>query len=261
MSKIGISIILPTLNEEDNLSLIIPEIISKFDLNNLIYEIVVVDDNSLDNTEKIMNEFVTKNQNIKFIKRESNPSLPLSIYEGIENSKMDYVMWLDADGSMPVDDMLELVIKQKNNLNDVIIGSRFIEGGGYKGVKDLSKNKLIQAIKSVRDSNDSVLGMIFSIMFNKVLNYLMKVNVKDLTSGFVIGKKLYFPKEIFKDAEYGEYFIYLVKHMMKHKIRMIEVGYICETRIHGDSKTASNILQLIKRGIPYLKVAYKLRKN
>ena len=97
MSKIGISIILPTLNEEDNLSLIIPEIISKFDSNNLIYEIVVVDDNSLDNTEKIMNEFVTKNQNIKFIKRESNPSLPLSIYEGIENSKMDYVMWLDAD--------------------------------------------------------------------------------------------------------------------------------------------------------------------
>ena len=69
MSKIGISIILPTLNEEDNLSLIIPEIISKFDSNNLIYEIVVVDDNSLDNTEKIMNEFVTKNQNIKLISK------------------------------------------------------------------------------------------------------------------------------------------------------------------------------------------------
>ena len=42
---------------------------------------------------------------------------------------------------------------------------------------------------------------------------------------------------------------------------MVEVGYICETRIHGDSKTASNILQLFRRGIPYLKVAFKLRKN
>ena len=46
MSSIGISIILPTLNEEENLSKIIPEIISKFKKNNLDYEIVVVDDNS-----------------------------------------------------------------------------------------------------------------------------------------------------------------------------------------------------------------------
>ena len=95
----------------------------------------------------------------------------LSIYEGIENSRIEYVMWLDADGSMPVDDMLNLVRTQKENLDDVIIGSRFVEDGGYKGVKDLSKNKFIQAIKSVRDSNDSVLGMIFSIMFNRVLNF------------------------------------------------------------------------------------------
>lgn len=261
MSSIGISIILPTLNEEENLSKIIPEIISKFKKNNLDYEIVVVDDNSSDNTDLTMNKFISENPNIKFVKRKKNPSLPLSIYEGIENSRMEYVMWLDADGSMPVDDMLNLVRTQKENLDDVIIGSRFVEDGGYKGVKDLSKNKFIQAIKSVRDSNDSVLGMIFSIMFNRVLNFLMRVNVKDLTSGFIIGKKEYFSFDIFKNAEYGEYFIFLVKHMMDEKIKMVEVGYICETRIHGYSKTASNFLQLLRRGIPYLKVAFKLRKN
>tara|TARA_Y100001949_G_C15979126_1_gene327582 strand:- start:1388 stop:2182 length:795 start_codon:yes stop_codon:yes gene_type:complete len=261
MSSIGISIILPTLNEEENLKKIIPEIIYKFQENNLSYEIVVVDDNSSDNTELTMNKFISENPNIKFVKRKNDPSLPLSIYEGIENSKFEYVMWLDADGSMPVDDMLKLVMTQKDNINDVIIGSRFVKDGGYKGVKDLSKNKLFQAIKSVKDSNDSVLGMIFSIMFNRVLNFLMRVNVKDLTSGFVIGKKEYFSFDIFKDAEYGEYFIFLVKHMITKKIKMVEVGYICETRIHGDSKTASNILQLFRRGIPYLKVAFKLRKN
>jgi len=49
--------------------------------------------------------------------------------------------------------------------------------------------------------------------------------------------------------------------MMDEKINMVEVCYICETRIHGYSKTASNFLQLLRRGIPYLKVAFKLRKN
>ena len=62
------------------------------------YEIVVVDDNSSDNTDLTMNKF-TENPNIKFVKKKKNPSLPLSIYEGIENSRMEYVMWLDADGS------------------------------------------------------------------------------------------------------------------------------------------------------------------
>lgn len=261
MSAIEISIILPTLNEAENLNKIIPEIITKFNKKNLNYEIIVVDDDSSDDTELVMSKFISDFPNIKFIKRKNIPSLPLSIYEGIENSKMEYVMWLDADGSMKVDDMLELIKIQNENLNNVIIGSRFVEGGGYKGVKDLSKNKLIQAIKSVKDSNDSVLGMIFSIIFNRVLGFLMRVNVKDLTSGFIIGKKEYFSYNIFKSAEYGEYFIFLLKHMMNEKIKMIEVGYICETRIHGDSKTASNFLQLLRRGVPYLKVAFKLRKK
>ena len=61
MSSIGISIILPTLNEEENLSKIIPEIISKFKKNNLDYEIVVVDDNSSDNSIDTIKKFSNVN--------------------------------------------------------------------------------------------------------------------------------------------------------------------------------------------------------
>ena len=99
--KKELSIILPVLNEELNLKYLIPEIskiANEVVLNN--YEIIVVDDNSTDNTKTLINNFLTKNFHIVYKVRGDVKSLPLSIYEGIEVAKYQNVMWLDADGSM-----------------------------------------------------------------------------------------------------------------------------------------------------------------
>ena len=69
--------------------------------------------------------------------------------------------------------------------------------------------------------------------------------MSDITSGFIVGNKN-FNKESFEKADYGEYFIYLCVDILKNKKEIIEVGYICETRVYGTSKTASNLIQLIK---------------
>ena len=142
--------------------------------------------------------------------------------------------------------------------NLVVIGSRFVVGGGYKGVKDLNTS-FFKAIKNVNNSSDSVFGMIFSMYFNKFLVRLFGSDIKDLTSGFIIGKKTLFSKSNFEKSNYGEYFVYLVADLLKNKVNIKEIGYICETRIHGESKTASNLFQLISRGIPYIKAAYNCR--
>ncbi len=260
-SKTGLSIILPTLNEAENLRFLIPELIENLDtIDNLDFEILVVDDGSTDNTHELINSGVFK-KNIKLISRKAKPSLPMSIYDGINSSQNSYVCWLDADGSMPASVLLNMILIQLENPSDVIIGSRFVEGGGYKGIKQLGKTSIISAIRNVYRSNDSVLGMIFSTMFNKFLIFILDTNVKDITSGFVIGKKKYFNKKIFSDADYGDYFINLVCTLENNGVKIIEHGYICETRIHGESKTSSNVLQLIKRGIPYIKAANECRRR
>ena len=258
----NISIILPTLNERKNLEDLIPDFISNLEENNYEnYEILVIDDNSIDGTKDYVDSLQKFNSKIKIIVRKENPSLPLSILTGIENSEYENVMWLDADGSMPASDSLKLINKFFVNSRTVIVGSRFTDGGAYKGVKDLSSNSFFKAIKNVQKSNDSVLGMIFSIFFNKVLKLLLKTNVKDLTSGFIVISKQDINKDIFSKSDYGEYFIYLINDLTQKKIDINEIGYICETRIHGESKTASSFIQLIKRGIPYIKVAIKCRIN
>ena len=255
-----LSIILPTLNEAKNLKILIPNIIKYLNLiENIVYEIIVVDDGSTDNTR----EFLTNNNfggKVSAIYRSGKKSLPMSIYEGIENSKYLNVSWLDADGSMPPEVLKEMILINIEKSSSVVIGSRFVEGGGYKGIKEFEKNSIFSAIKNVYRSNDSVFGMLASTLFNKFLLRILDVSIKDITSGFIIGKKEYFKKEIFQKADYGDYFIYLISDLSNLKIDIVEFGYVCETRIHGVSKTSTNVWQLIKRGIPYIKAANDSRK-
>ena len=127
--NINLTIILPTYNEEDNVAFLIPEIIEKFKLSNIEnYEILIVDDNSSDKTQDVVIDFSKQNSDIKLIARNKQPSLPLSIYDGIINSTKENIMWLDSDGSMDVDSIIKLLKKLDSDRETVFIGSRFIPG-------------------------------------------------------------------------------------------------------------------------------------
>ncbi len=257
------SIILPTLNEAKNLKLLIPQIIEVINNSNLTieFEVIVVDDNSEDNTVEIINELKKEYENLEILCRVGQRSLSTSIYDGILHSSSDYIIWLDADGSMPPETILKLITKQIKNKDKVIIGSRFVKGGGYKGISSDSNSNLLSAIFHVSKSRDSVLGLVLSLLFNKVLIFLLPTGVKDITSGFISIKKSYLDQKVFSEKVYGEYFIYLVTDLIKKNISIIEIGYICETRLFGESKTAPNIFKLIKRGLPYIKASYNCRKD
>ena len=259
----NVSIILPTLNEADNINKLIPEIIQELnfiDISN--YEILVVDDNSNDNTKLIMDKLTEQYKNVEFLIRTEPPSLPMAIYDGINNANFENVLWLDADGSMDSKSIKKLILKFTENNDSVIIGSRFADGGGYKGVKEVGNTSLIKSILNVRNSKDSVLGMIFSMLLNKFLILYLSSNVKDITSGFIVGKKKYLNNiNTYKKSSYGEYFIYLVNELTINRIDMIEVGYICETRNFGESKTANSLIQLFNRGLPYIQAVIKCKRE
>tara|TARA_A100001015_G_scaffold37279_1_gene41044 strand:+ start:971 stop:1765 length:795 start_codon:yes stop_codon:yes gene_type:complete len=259
---INVSIVLPTINEGENLKNLIPNI--EAELHNtqiLSYEIIVVDDGSTDNTKEIIDEFNKENEKIFLIERKEEPSLPKSIYEGIKTANYEYVLWLDADGSMSPKDVAKLAQEQTKSPNDVIIGSRFVEGGGYKGATIDSNTSIFQAMRNVYNSEDSVLAVLLSRWFNIFLARLLSFGVKDITSGFIIGKKKYFNENPFIHSSYGDYFIYMLEDLYKNGVKCKELGYLCLTRIHGSSKTGTNYFQLFKRGIPYIRAVLKIRKN
>jgi len=259
-----LSIILPTFNEGKNLEILIPKIFKEITKDLIKFEVIVMDDNSNDQTLNVIKNLKNEFENITFIQRSKEPSLSMSIYDGILQSKYEYVMWLDADGSMLPIAMNNLIKQQVLNPENVIIGSRFVEGGGYKGVEKDNKS-LVNTLRNIYNSEDSILAVFLSRIFNNFLNFFMKTGVKDMTSGFIISKKNYLTsddiKKCFEKSSYGEYFAFMINQLSRDKVVMQEVGYICETRLYGYSKTGTNYLQLIKRGIPYLFAAYNIRFN
>ena len=64
MNKINFSIIIPVLNEEKNIFELYSKI-KKF-TKNYIYEVIFIDDNSTDNSKKVLNKLQSKYKHFKF---------------------------------------------------------------------------------------------------------------------------------------------------------------------------------------------------
>ena len=99
--SLKLTLILPTLNERDN---IVPQIEEVLKALPEIGQIIVVDDNSKDGTLKAVHEGFPqeiKNGKVKTIHRKANFGLTPSLKDGIEASKTDLVGWMDCDLSMP----------------------------------------------------------------------------------------------------------------------------------------------------------------
>ena len=90
-----VSIILPTYNERKNILLLVNSI--KKYLNNYNYEIVIIDDNSPDQTAYICKKKFLKNKNIKIIENKIRIGLAKSIFKAIKLSKNDKLVVMDTD--------------------------------------------------------------------------------------------------------------------------------------------------------------------
>lgn len=124
-----VSIILPTLNESDNIRRVIESIFSSQPAE-YNYQVIVVDSNSTDGTVSIITE-LRKRYPITLV-QYSHRGLSPAIIEGAKQARTEWVIVMDADGSHPAEAIPELIEKSKNN-NDIIIGSRHCQGGKISG--------------------------------------------------------------------------------------------------------------------------------
>lgn len=122
-----LSIIIPSYNEEKTIAIVLEKLLAVELPHDAQKEIVVVDDGSIDNTEKEVRNVREKypEATIKYVRQEKNQGKGMAIRRGIEEVTGDFVVIQDADLEYePEDFCLMLPFLQKGEY-EVVYGSRF----------------------------------------------------------------------------------------------------------------------------------------
>ena len=224
-----ISIVLSTYNEAPFVVQTVNEI-----LNNIKnVEIILVDDSSTDGTlEKVKK---INNPNLKIYSRRFR-GLASSFLLGLINSSGDIVGWVDSNMKSAAAKLPEM-IDQLNN-NDVVLLSRYVEGGDDK------RDKL-------RSFASKFLNWIYQLTLSK--------KIKDYTSGMFVMKKDVLLTAIPNCFGHGEFFVEFIYKIHKRGVKIYELPFIQPPDLEKRSKTASSLLHFIHLGFHYMGVIFHAR--
>jgi dolichol-phosphate mannosyltransferase len=230
-----ISIIIPCLNEEKNIEKVYDAINKKFLEKN--FEIIFVDDDSSDNTQKKIIDLCKKNKKVRYIFRKNDKDLSRAFMAGVNNSKAKYIILMDCDLQHDPIVLNDLYNNIKLNYYNCVSGSRFLK-------KSINNTKKIKYF----------FRLLLSKILNYFINFLLGINLSDSLTGFFITerklllqnkKKLYLKGfKIFLD-------FYSCKNIdINHK----EIPIKLNERIYGKSKLTINTLLNIFRLILFKKL-------
>ena len=157
-----LSIIIPTYNREEYIKKTIDSVIKQtIGFENI--ELIIIDDNSKDNTQQIINEYAKKYSNIKtkYLNKNSGyPGKPRNI--GIELSTANYIIFLDSDDYFEKDACEILYEKINSEKADLVFGTCIIHklGRTLDGTPEYFKNKGILKFNSKNDEFIKIIELI-----------------------------------------------------------------------------------------------------
>ena len=202
--------VVPTYNERDRLPELVRVIFDVYRNAGVEGELVIVDDNSPDGTGKLADELALRFP-VRVIHRPGKLGLGTAVIDGFNASEAEYVGVIDADLSHPPDLVPRMLRAIQDAHADIVIGSRYIPGGGTRNW-ELSR----------------VLMSRFACLLARGLT-----PVKDVTSGFFLIRR-----ELARNVTIsaGGFKICLELLIRSTPRLVIEVPYVFTGRTAGQSK-------------------------
>ncbi len=121
-----ISIIIPAYNEEHRLGQTIKQIIAYMEKEGHDYEIIVVDDGSIDRSVEVAKPFSQKG--VRIIRNDCNRGKGYTVRHGMLDAQKPLALFSDADLSTPIEELEKLVAPILAGNAQVAIGSRAAPG-------------------------------------------------------------------------------------------------------------------------------------
>jgi dolichol-phosphate mannosyltransferase len=210
-----VTVVLPTYNEFGNIIDLVKSIIDHIP-GTYDYEIIIVDDNSPDNTYGLVRDTFRENAKVVPVLRTVDRGLAKSIREGIEKARGDRIVVMDTDFTHDPAEIPKLLYV--GEIYDIVSGSRFCQGGNMQDTRHY----------------------IASMLFNWVLRVILRTQVQDNLGGYFSMRKEHLMQlplgRIFYG--YGEYFFRLIHHAQKRGMSIVEIPAVYRARIAGTSKSS-----------------------
>jgi glycosyltransferase involved in cell wall biosynthesis len=166
-ARMDVSVILPVMNEAENLRVLIPRLIASLDREHLTHEIIVIDGPSTDGTRETAESFGAR------VVEEGRRGYAGALETGIAEARGDYLLTLDADQSHDPDFVIKMW--RARTRADIVVASRYALGG-------------VAYSDFIRRST--------SWLLNRVLRRFLSMPVLDISSGF----RLY-RRQVFEDLK------------------------------------------------------------
>lgn len=216
-----VAVILPTYCEAENVENLI-NTIERLGINPTI---LVVDDSSPDETGNIVRKLQEVYPNITLLNRPRKAGLGTAITDGFrfllsQPNTPDYVILMDADYSHNPEDIPRLLAQAKKG-SDIVVGSRYCEGGKVKGW-----NLRRQAISKIA---------------NKITAKTVALPISDFTSGFRCYSRQFIQKVLPNlHSQTYEIQIETLRQASMWKARVSEMPITFTNRKKGKSKLTRN---------------------
>ncbi|MEM3383427.1 MAG: polyprenol monophosphomannose synthase [Nitrososphaerales archaeon] len=197
---VRIAVFLPTYNERDNISLIIEEVFKNLSLTHYDLHVIVIDDSSPDGTGYLVMEIAEVNDHVHLLSRVGKQGLGSAYVDGfkwsLSNLSPDIFIQMDADFSHSPHYLSNFVGGILDGY-DVIIGSRYVKGGGatswslHRKIISRGANLLVRLLFRIKEK-DATSG--FRALSKKAVNYLLKFDLSSKGYSYQIESLLLFSK-------------------------------------------------------------------
>ena len=159
-----LALVVPTYNERERLPELVRAIFDAYRSGGIEGELVIVDDNSPDGTGDVADE-LARGYPVRVVHRAGKLGLGTAVIEGFAAATAEIVGVIDADLSHPPELVPRLLAVMQASGADLVIGSRYVPGGGtrnWEGTRVLMSRfacVLARGLTPVRDATSGFFVM------------------------------------------------------------------------------------------------------
>jgi dolichol-phosphate mannosyltransferase len=218
-----ILVIIPTFNEAENITKIIPEVLANSNGEDE-FNVLVVDDNSPDGTAQLVESM--NNPDVFVLRREKKSGLGTAYLAGFRYAierNYDCVFEMDADFSHDPKYLKDFMVKIREGY-DLVIGSRYVHG--------------------VSVLNWPIGRLILSYMASVYTRMVTGLKVKDTTAGFMCYKVSALKQIDLNEVRSNGYSFQIEMKFKCYKkgFRIVEVPILFIDRREGESKMSRKVV-------------------